>query len=210
MSSHRKKRWTRRNVAALIVVDVTRLCDVHSASFTCNGGVPVDLNEHEHSLPLQGWSGEIYILFSISKIIEDVHSSQAKLLATHIKQILFINQPTNQQPPQLLLDKICLPSPRHRTSLQPRLYLPTWKTTLTLSPAAAPVPATSSKSNRPRSRALAPTTPPATLRVTDPARPPSHLTLAPPASVSSPKITTPALRASRASLCLLSPAKALT
>lgn len=94
-----EKRWTRRNVAALIVVDVTRLCDVHSASFTCNGGVPVDLNGHEHSLPLQGWFGEIYILFSILKIVEDIHSSQAKDLITQIRQTSFINRPTTPELP---------------------------------------------------------------------------------------------------------------
>ena len=36
----------RGNIATPIVVDVTRLCNVYRASFTSNGGVPVDLNEH--------------------------------------------------------------------------------------------------------------------------------------------------------------------
>lgn len=89
-----EKRWTRRNVAALIVVDVTRLCDVHTASFTCNGGVPVDFNEHEHSLPLQGWSGEIYILFSISN--NRRRTFIISKTSRHAYQINSIYQPTNQ------------------------------------------------------------------------------------------------------------------
>ena len=139
------------------------------------------------------------MLFGISKI-ESRHSSQAiNLFDNHINQST--NQPHTTQPTQTQntmpsFTKTPYVHPNSHNNLHPHTNNPP--------PAAVPAPARSSKSNKPRSTVSAPTTPPATPKASAPARLPLLPTRALPASVRTLKTTIPALRASRASLCLLS------
>lgn len=185
----------------------TSCCDVHRASFTSNRGVPVDPLISTNIIDPSNmiWRNIYYCLaFQNRKVfIPHKHIIHQPKLNISIKTK---TKTTTSTTTKTSIKHAFL----HQDSVRPINTFPQPNILTNIHAAVVPAPARSSKSNKPRSKVSVPTTPPVTLRATALVRPLSLQTLVPPMLARTLKTTTPALRASRASLCLLSPLMART